>query len=167
MGKKNCFVSLFEEKDFLEASKFIIEEKEHCHDGYLFFPEQYEGKNFPEYYRAINMRTNHFHEAEVYLNVIDKVTKERIGVVGIYICPNNYVVYITTMVLQNKGYLEVALAQLNAQLKAQSVEYVKVKFTDQSANIAHTWQENGFERECVIRAEGIKKSDFWIYSKKL
>lgn len=66
MGKKNCFVSLFEEKDFLEASKFIIEEKEHCHDGYLFFPEQYEGKNFPEYYRAINMRTNHFHEAEVY-----------------------------------------------------------------------------------------------------
>lgn len=78
MGKKNCFVSLFEEKDFLEASKFIIEEKEHCHDGYLFFPEQYEGKNFPEYYRAINMRTNHFHEAEVYLNVIDKVTKERI-----------------------------------------------------------------------------------------
>lgn len=111
------------------------------------------------------MRTNHFHEAEVYLNVIDKVTKERIGVVGIYICPNNYVVYITTMVLQNKGYLEVALAQLNAQLKAQSVEYVKVKFTDQSENIAHTWQENGFERECVIRAEGIKKSDFWIYSK--
>lgn len=71
------------------------------------------------------------------------------------------------MVLQNKGYLEVALAQLNAQLKAQSVEYVKVKFTDQSENIAHTWQENGFERECVIRAEGIKKSDFWIYSKKL
>lgn len=99
MGKKNCFVSLFEEKDFLEASKFIIEEKEHCHDGYLFFPEQYEGKNFPEYYRAINMRTNHFHEAEVYLNVIDKVTKERIGVVGIYICPNNYVVYITTIIL--------------------------------------------------------------------
>lgn len=46
MGKKNCFVSLFEEKDFLEASKFIIEEKEHCHDGYLFFPEQYEGKIF-------------------------------------------------------------------------------------------------------------------------
>lgn len=46
MGKKNCFVSLFEEKDFLEASKFIIEEKEHCHDGYLFFQNNTKEKIF-------------------------------------------------------------------------------------------------------------------------
>lgn len=54
----------------------------------------------------------------------------------------------------------------NFKINAEGIIYKNtlddLNVTDQSENIAHTWQENGFERECVIRAEGIKKSDFWI-----
>ena len=72
MNENQCRISVFEEKDFLEASKMIIDlKKEVSERSFLFYPEQYDNDAFFNYYRAINMRTNHFHEVELYMNVID------------------------------------------------------------------------------------------------
>lgn len=167
MTEKKCRISLFEEKDFFEASKFIIVQKTDSSNKYLFFPEQYDGDVFSNYYRAINMRTNHFHEIEMYMNVIDITTNERVGVLGIYICPNNQVVYITSVILIDKSYLKEAIDQLAGQLKTQSVKRIKVKFTNRDKNKVAEWAENGFKRESIIIEEGIKGSDFLIFGKEL
>lgn len=168
MNENQCRISVFEEKDFLEASKMIIDlKKEVSERSFLFYPEQYDNDAFFNYYRAINMRTNHFHEVELYMNVIDINTSEKVGVLGIYIWPNNYVVYITTVILTDSTYLGEAVNQLNELLKSQSVKRLKVKFTNRKVENVAKWIDNGFEKETIIVEEGTDGSDFLIYSRKL
>ena len=97
MNENQCRISVFEEKDFLEASKMIIDlKKEVSERSFLFYPEQYDNDAFFNYYRAINMRTNHFHEV---VNMVTNgllLTEEKVrmlrasGVNGIQISLDSY-----------------------------------------------------------------------------
>lgn len=168
MEEKQSKISMFAEKDFAIASKYMAEEKkQYSKKQILFFPEQYEGENFLNYYRAINMRTNHFHEVELYIKVVDEITEKLVGVLGIYICPNNQVVYITTLIFSDKSYLRGALEQLEQLLRGQAVNRIKVKFTGCNIVNKNEWENLGFQKESVIFQEGKNGCDFMIYGKQI
>ncbi|MBE5991380.1 MAG: PqqD family protein [Paenibacillaceae bacterium] len=168
MEEKVCDIRMFEEKDFTNASKFIMSTGGVATDkNFLFTSNHLQGETFKNYYKAINMRTNHFHQIEVFLNVVDKETEENIGVIGIYVCPNNSVVYITTIVLSNKYNLESALNGLETMLRNQTVKEIKIKFADDSSVDEQLFCSLGFKKESVILFETINGGDFFIYGKEI
>ncbi len=168
MEEKMCDICIFEEKDFTNASKFITSQGGAATDrNFLFTSDHLQGEAFKNYYKAINMRTNHFHQIEVFLNVVDRETKENVGVIGIYVCPNNSVVYVTTIILSNKSYLESALNELETMLGYQTVKEIKIKFADDSNVDEQLFCSLGFKKESVILFETIKGGNFLIYGKAI
>lgn len=168
MQRKQIEISMFEEADFSRASKFIIREiKCNLDDSFLFYPEQYKGEKAHGYYRAINMRTNHFHEVEVFLKVTDKYTDELQGVLGIYICPNNWVVYITTAIFNDKECLGEAINKLQIMLLNQNVKEIKVKFAGVDSEYENEWEKMNFVKESVIFKEAQNGYDYVIYGKEI
>lgn len=168
MEKKQMEIALFEEADFSRASEFIIREiKCNLDNSFLFYPEQYKGEKTHGYYRAINMRTNHFHEIEVFLKVTDKYTDELQGVLGIYICPNNCVVYITTAIFNDKECLKEAINKLEIMLLNQNVKEIKVKFSDMDSEFKNEWEKINFSKESIIFKEAQDGCDYVIYGKEI
>lgn len=168
MQTKFIDIALLEEADFSHVSEFIIKEiKCDSDNSFLFYPEQYRGQNSHNYYRAINMRTNHFHEMEVFLKVTDKDTKELKGVFGIYICPNNCVVYITTAIFNDRKYLDKAVDKLEALLLNQNVKEIKVKFSCADSEFENEWSKMNFVKESVISKEAQNGYDYVICGKEL
>lgn len=168
MQENQIEISMFEEADFLRASKFITREiKCNLDDSFLFYPEQYKGAKAYDYYKAINMRTNHFHELEVFLKVTDKHTNELQGILGIYICPNNFVVYITTAIFNDKEYLGEAINKLQITLLNQNVREIKVKFSGVESECEDVWKKMNFVKESVIFKEAQDGCDYVIYGKEI
>ncbi|AEY67199.1 PqqD family protein [Clostridium sp. BNL1100] len=168
MEEKMCDISMFEEKDFKYASQFIMDHKNTSSDRtFLFVSDQLEGEAFENYYKAINMRTNHFHQVEVFLNVVDRITKENVGVIGIYVCPNNFVVYVTTIILNDKAYLKSVMNEFEMLLQQKTVKRIKVKFANDSILDKQLLCDIGFKKESAILLETITGGDFLIYGKSL
>ena len=168
MQERQTVLTVLEEADFTMGSKFVIKTIEESSDNtFLFYPEQYEGDKIRNYYKAINMRTNHFHDVEIYIKAIDTKLQEVVGILGIYVCPNNCVVYITTTVFRDKKYLEEAIKGLELMLVKQNVKEIKVKFTDTDLNSEEKWKTIGFSKESIILKEAQNGSNYVIFGKEI